>query len=449
MTRRDFDPHSEGTTEAAWLASPLSASPELAAPGRGDEVVVVAAHPDDESLGAGGLIAMAAARGARVRVVVATDGEASHPSSPTHDRVRLATLRRRELRAAVAALAPGVEPVLLGLPDGALDRHRDALAYLLEPQLASATHVVTTWAGDGHPDHEACAIVCQRLTAARADVVCWQFPIWAWHWADPACDRLPWQRFAQLRLSEAARKAKQAAVDAYQSQHLPLSPAIGDEPILPAQVLQHFARNFETFVVAAPAAEPAYFDALYAEQADPWGLADRFYEQRKRDLIIASLPRRSFARAFEPGCATGELTERLAERCTELVAWDAAPAAVARVRSVAPPHVQVDDGRIPAQWPDGRFDLIVLSEVGYYCTDLDALVRRVRSSLTEDGVVVACHWRREAPDHPARAEDVHEALATGLREVAARLVRHEEADFLLEIWSRDQRSVAQAEGIVR
>lgn len=448
MTRRDFDPHADGTSEDDWLASPLSATQWLSAPGRGDVVVVVAAHPDDESLGAGGLISMAAACGATVRVVVATDGEASHPSSPTHDRVRLATVRRKELRTAVGELAPGVEPILLGLPDGALSNNCDALAYLLEPHLADASHVVTTWAGDGHPDHETCAVVCQRLTAARRNVTCWQFPIWAWHLADPACDELPWSRLARLRLTPTAREAKQVAVDAYRSQHSPLSPAIGDEAILPAQVLTHFSRNFETFVIGAPAGDPVYFDALYDEADDPWGLADRFYEQRKRELILASLPRRSFACAFEPGCATGELTARLAERCAEVLAWDAAAAAVARARSGAPQNVRVERGRIPDEWPAGSFDLIVLSEVGYYCTDLDALVRRVRSSLTADGVVVACHWRHAALHHPATAEEVHGAVDAGLQDVAARLVRHEEADFLLDVWSADLRSVAQAEGIV-
>ena len=60
---------------------PRPASPTLPAvdpPGAGDRLVVVSAHPDDESLGAGGLIADRSVGGPRVQVVVATDGEASH-----------------------------------------------------------------------------------------------------------------------------------------------------------------------------------------------------------------------------------------------------------------------------------------------------------------------------------------------------------------------------------
>jgi SAM-dependent methyltransferase len=251
-----------------------------------------------------------------------------------------------------------------------------------------------------------------------------------------------------LRIGEHAHRAKQCALDTYVSQHSALSPAFGDEAILPAAVLSHFSREYETFVVVAPAADPAYFDALYEEAEDPWGLGDRFYEQRKREILLSALPRRSFARAFEPGCATGELTVRLAERCAEVVAWDAASVAVQRLRRRAPRHVRVDTGTIPAQWPEGTFDLIVLSEVGYYALEPAALARRVRGSLTGDGVVVACHWRHPAADHPVSGELVHRALSEGLRTGAHHAVHHEERDFLLDVWSVDPRSVAEVEGIV-
>ncbi|MBN9619146.1 MAG: methyltransferase domain-containing protein [Actinobacteria bacterium] len=196
----------------------------------------------------------------------------------------------------------------------------------------------------------------------------------------------------------------------------------------------------------APAARSAYFDRLYARQADPWQLATRFYEQRKRALQLACLPRPRFRRAFEPGCALGLLTEELAARCDELVATDAAKAAVrqTRVRVGEADHVRIGQGRIPDQWPDGTFDLIVISEVGYYCPDLDALRRRIGTSLTEDGVLLACHWRHPAPDHPHGAGPVHEALGTDLLP----LVRHVEQDFLLDVWSRSGVSVATSEGVL-
>jgi SAM-dependent methyltransferase len=121
--------------------------------------------------------------------------------------------------------------------------------------------------------------------------------------------------------------------------------------------------------------------------------------------------------------------------------------AVAQARRRCGRGVDVVRARIPHHWPDGRFDLVVLSEVGYYCTDLGLLVERLRDALTDDGIVVACHWRRPASDHPHTGDAVHAALAAGLRELT-RTVHHVETDFLLDVWTRDGRSVAQAEGIV-
>ena len=132
------------------------------------------------------------------------------------------------------------------------------------------------------------------------------------------------------------------------------------------------------------------------------------------------------------------------------VAWDGARIAVDRTTARLSDHpgagrVQVECARIPVNWPPGNFDLIVLSEVGYYCADLPRLKARVDDSLAADGVLVACHWRHRAPDHPVTAEAVHTALEAGLHKVVA----HREADFLLDVWTRDGGSVAEAEGIVR
>lgn len=435
---RTFSHRDAGTSEAAWRAGGLDALPRLRPPAQGDRVVIVAAHPDDEALGAGGLIASAS----RPTVLFASDGEASHPRSPTHTANRLAAIRRAEATAAVRAL--GGEPVFLGLPDGRLAAHADALTAAIAQRLDGCTLLVTPWRGDRHPDHAACADA--GAAALRPGVVQWQYPVWAWHWADPSAPSPAWERLHRLDLSSRARRAKAAAIGCYRSQSEPLSPADGDEPILGPETLAHFDRDFECFVVPAPAASADYFDRLYASDADPWGLAGRGYERRKREVLLAALPRERFRRAFEPGCATGLLTERLADRCDEVVAWDGAarPLTEAAERLDRRPGVRLEQRRIPDAWPGGAFDLVVLSEVGYYVLDLDRLARRVRCSLTRDGVVVACHWRRSAPDHPQRAEDVHLAVGAGLH----RLVHHVEDDFVLDVWSADGRSVAQAGGIV-
>lgn len=439
-----FDHRDPGTPEAAW-AGLLDRVPPLPPPDRDGHLVVLAAHPDDETLGAGGLIATAAASGAAVTVVVASDGEASHPSSPTRRPDELAAQRRREVYAAVSALAPQARLELLGLPDGQLSEHQDELAEALESITPPPTHLVTPWSGDRHPDHAACAAAGAQV-AAHLEAWHWQYPIWAWHWARPDDPALPADRLGGVRLDEAAIKAKAAALDCHTSQHRPLSDAEGDEPILGPGMLAHFRRDVEVFVVAGQVSR-AYFDRLYAQDSDPWRLRERFYEQRKRATVLAALTRPRFRRAFEPGCATGLLTAELARRCDELEAWDIARAAVeqAAERLRDQLHVTVRAGAIPDEWPSGRFDLILLSEVGYYCADLGALAARIDESLDDDGLLLACHWRHAAPLHPHPTGAVHAVLGADRHLV----VSHVEDDFLLQAWTRRGTSVAVEEGIVR
>lgn len=195
---------------------------------------------------------------------------------------------------------------------------------------------------------------------------------------------------------------------------------------------------------------PRYFDDLYAAHEDPWGFTDRWYEQRKRSLLLACLPRPRFARAFEPGCSIGVLTAELAQRCDALLSTDVAPRALeAAARRVAGlPGVVLEQRRVPAQWPDATFDLVVLSEVGYYCgaPDLDLLAVRAASSLTPDGVLVACHWRHPVADYPLSGDDVHAVLRAqpGL----AVLAEHVEEDFRLDVLvPAPATSVARASGV--
>lgn len=453
-----FDHRDRGTLEQDWAAAGLDALPQLEPPPADARVLVVAAHPDDETLGAGGLISSTAARGGRIQVLVATDGEASHPHSPTHSRARLAQLRRTEVTEAVGLLAHATTVEFLGLPDGTLAEHTDELAAAIGERLDTSTHVISPWRGDRHPDHEACAVATGRAIGSRTGIAHWQYPIWAWHWASadsPSGDDadrsegkgVPWSALHRFELSDAALSAKTTAMGCHVSQHSALSGAAGDEAILSPEMLEHFRRPREFFVVEvpAPATRASYFDALYETADDPWGLAERFYERRKRSLLLASLPRETFTRAFEPGCATGRLTADLADRCDAVVAWDGAASAVRQTRArVAGLAVSVEQRRIPDDWPAGTFDLVVLSEVGYYCNDLTLLARRTRDCLASHGVLVSCHWNHRASDHPHSAAQVHEALASGLHLIAT----HRESDFLLDVWSVSGVSVARADGIL-
>jgi SAM-dependent methyltransferase len=193
-----------------------------------------------------------------------------------------------------------------------------------------------------------------------------------------------------------------------------------------------------------------HFDALFASSDDPWQFKQRWYESRKRALTLACLPRARYARAYEPGCANGELSAALAERCDALLISDGAAAAVALAqrRVGALGHVRAVQAWVPDEWPAGtRFDLIVISELAYYLEPaaLACLAEKARDSLEPGGDIVACHWRRPIAGCRQGGDAVHEALghALGLPRVWSLV----DPDFRLEVWSADERSVGVREAL--
>jgi SAM-dependent methyltransferase len=206
--------------------------------------------------------------------------------------------------------------------------------------------------------------------------------------------------------------------------------------------------------VTAPVTLPwDYFDAMYEAASDPWGFQERWYEQRKYAISLAQLPARRYRRAFEPGCSIGVLTAMLAGRCDRLLSCDGAEAAVlaAARRTRDLPQVRVERRQVPRQWPAGRFDLVVFSEILYYFGDgdLDQVLSRGVRALQPGGTLLAVHWRHPVADYPRSGDDVHQRLAA--RPGLARLTRHQEPDFLAEVFIRTDTapvSVAHATGLV-
>ncbi|WP_432560904.1 SAM-dependent methyltransferase [Kineococcus sp. SYSU DK003] len=346
----------------------------------------------------------------------------------------------------------------LRIPDGGVAGDVAALEARIRRLTGPGTLLVAPWTGDGHPDHEVAGTVAAQV-AAQSGARCLLYPIWLWHWSHPGDERVPWQRGTHLVLDEAAVRGKREAMAQHVSQTGPLSPHPGDEVLLGAAVLAHFEREVEFFLRPAGSA-PAdslgveFFEQFYDEGGeDPWGFEDRWYEQRKRALTLASLPRRGFRSGLEVGCSAGVFTVELAGRCEDLLAVDIAPSALGRATArVAQAglsnRVRTQVARMPQEFPAGEFDLVVLSEVGYYCghEDLRDLVERVRGSLTQDGVVVACHWRHLVAGYPLTGDEVHRVLrAAPDLEV---LAHHEEEDFLLDVLVRPPVvSVARAGGL--
>jgi SAM-dependent methyltransferase len=196
----------------------------------------------------------------------------------------------------------------------------------------------------------------------------------------------------------------------------------------------------------------SYFDDMYASSPDPWGFTSRWYEARKHAITVAMLPKARYRDAFEPGCSIGVLSGLLAPRCGHLLSCDVAPAAVkaAGERTAGHGNVEVQRRALPGEWPEGQFDLIVLSEILYYFagSDLDQVLDLAVEALRPGATLLAVHWRHPVTEYPRSGDDVHAALSA--RPELARLARHVEPDFIAEAYLAGPRqpvSVAAAEGL--
>jgi len=198
-----------------------------------------------------------------------------------------------------------------------------------------------------------------------------------------------------------------------------------------------------------------YFEEMYAASPDPWGFTDRWYEQRKYALTLAALSQPRYRSVFEPGCSIGVLSAQLALRCDRLLSVDLVESAVDqarnRLRDLPPGAADVEVRQWDATkdpWPDGRFDLVVLSEMVYYLGREEAvrLLRNTVDHLTDDGEVVLVHWRPRVPEYPLTGDEAHTlARATAGLEVAA---HYQDDDLVLEVLRRPGGgSVAVREGL--
>ena len=153
----------------------------------GRPFVVLSPHPDDETLGAGGLIAEACAEGQDVDVIVVTDGSGSHPRSKQYPRQKLVDLRYSEVHQ--AGLTLGLQPdrvTFLGLPDTMAPKAGPRFDAAVEEILnvirrSGAGSLFVTWEKDPHCDHEASAELAKAVRRMSPGLKLWAYPVWGWH----------------------------------------------------------------------------------------------------------------------------------------------------------------------------------------------------------------------------------------------------------------------------
>lgn len=425
-----FDHQDDGTPANQWthykknfkaLELPDSGSYALA---------VLAAHPDDEVLGAGALITSFLAQGGKVEVGLATAGEGADPNADDGSKRALAKQRLQEFSAAATSLkvgSHGVSASFFDLPDSKLNTHEKLLNDTLESWYSTLSAklagtriiLIAPYRHDGHSDHEALGRAAEKLAKAH-QLTMWEYPIWFWHWSSPANSiesKLDWHRF---EATSQAFERKKCAIQANVSQLSELRE--GQGKILSDSFLQHFS-GVEIFRISNSNQGVEYtsqdasqvFDQVYELDSDPWAYENSWYEQRKRSLTLGLLGRPTYRHILEIGCSIGYTTRELAPRCQTLTATDASAKALSHAAELLADQANVEliQGTVPLQWPKSSdpepFDLVVLSEIGYYLSlqDLGQVDRWVRANSSPDCELLLCHWRHPIEGWESSAEAVH------------------------------------------
>ncbi|MEX1236209.1 MAG: PIG-L family deacetylase [Roseovarius sp.] len=214
-----------------------------------ERLVVLAPHPDDESLGCGALLARVFA-GAGAHVICLTDGSASHPNSAQWPAARLAARRRAELEAAIMCLGGTASDLTwMGLRDAELyrlDPARMATDLLPIVDACGARHILAPAAEDHHEDHKVVAEVAKVMRRLRPDWTFYSYPVWC-RWDDPEFDRAVLGRNPIHLNTDQWRVQKRAAIGSHLSQ---LGKVVLDDPdgfVLPTEMIEKFVNADEIF----------------------------------------------------------------------------------------------------------------------------------------------------------------------------------------------------------
>ena len=181
----------------------------------------------------------------------------------------------------------------------------------------------------------------------------------------------------------------------------------------------------------------AHFDLLFSAEEDPWNYRSSWPERRRLDLLVAMLPQEHYDSIFEPACANGSLTARLAARSARVVAWDSSLNALAHAqRHVAPySHVELANKSVPEKWPGTPFDLVVLSDFLYYLPEENIIdvANLSAQTIVPGGSIVACHWRWVAHDFRVAGGDAVHAMLTDV--IGPPLAGYVDDRQIIDVWT--------------
>lgn len=181
-----------------------------------------------------------------------------------------------------------------------------------------------------------------------------------------------------------------------------------------------------------------YFVKVYTENLDPWNLENSEYEREKYLKTIESLPKKKYHKALEIGCSIGVLSKLLAERSDELLSIDLNEIALAsaKERLSDQSNITLKIGSIPNDLPNEMFDLVVMSEVGYFL-NMDDLMKakdEIKLRMMDDADLILVHWTHEVLDFPLSGDQVNECF---LADKDFRLItNYRSPDYRLEVLTK-------------
>lgn len=417
--------------------------------------LILAPHPDDETLGCGGMMALLHQSGAAVYVIFVTSGNASHPLSKEYPPNLLSRLREAEAIKACEHLHIHQECIsFLNFPDSQLpylaNSEKTKAKISIETFITEKkiTTVFTPWRRDPHGDHrEVYTISKEVVDTLNPKPLLVEYPIWLWKNSTP--EDWPFREEVNpFRLNiSSVREEKRKAIFAHVSQTTKL---ITDDPtgfLLTKELLTPFMGDFEYFLIESKTDQenlPAsYFDNLYTEKSDPWNFESSAYEQKKYTKTLEFLGDKKFENALELGCSIGVFTKKLAPRCTQLLAVDITEIALQKARERCQDLNQVTFKELDfsKDFPAGKFDLIVMAEVGYYLDNekLHHLFAQYDKHLQNKGFLIMVHWTSYVPSYPQTGKEVHQKFiahneSVGMYNLIERYV-HENYELLL--WQKE------------
>jgi phosphoglycolate phosphatase-like HAD superfamily hydrolase len=184
---------------------------------------------------------------------------------------------------------------------------------------------------------------------------------------------------------------------------------------------------------------PSYFEALYGTDPDPWKFETSEYEANKYTNTIGALPK-CYQSAFEIGGSIGVLTEKLALKCDSLLSVDVSKLAQEKAiqRCQHLPQVRFEIMHVPSQFPEEMFDLIMVSEVGYYWNweDMKKAKQRIVEHLQPGGHLLLVHWTLYARDYPLTGDEVHNSFFEMTPDSLRHLKGQREEQYRLDLFER-------------